>query len=98
MEKISPVIFTEKAISEIKHIFQQKKVPEEYLLRVTSSGNGCSGVDFKIGFDKVNSDDETYQLDGFKVAISKKDFMFLIGVKVDFIDESHRRGFIFVEN
>lgn len=95
MQNNIPVTFSKKAREEIKHIFSDKKVPQEYGLRITVSGGGCSGVDYKIGFDKLNDLDITYTDYGFPVYIAKKDFMHLIGKHINFTETKDERGFVF---
>ena len=90
-----PVTISEEAISEISSIFNSKKVPKGYGLRLTVKGGGCSGVDYVLGFDKPTDLDVTYTDYGFDVLIAKKDMMHLIGKHVTFIDSAEVRGFSF---
>ena len=46
-----PVTISKKAITEIKHIIQAKKVPEGYGLRIGVKGGGC-GATLILGFDQ----------------------------------------------
>ena len=50
-----------------------------------------------IGFDKKKETDLSYVVDGITVYVDKKHAMYLIGKRVDFIDEADGRGFTFVE-
>lgn len=95
MQHTIPVTFSSKAQEEIQAIFRDKKIPEDYGLRLTVNGGGCAGVDFKIGFDKKTQDDASYLDYGFPVYIAKKDFMHLIGKHVNFTETKDERGFIF---
>ena len=89
------VTISDEAISEISSIFEAKKVPEGYGLRLTVKGGGCAGVDFVLGFDKPSDLDLTYTDYGFNVLIAKKDMMHLIGKHVTFVDSAEVRGFSF---
>lgn len=89
-----PVEITPRAIKEIKHIFENKGIPEDYGLRIGVRGAGC-GVAFKLGFDKKKEADDEFQVEGVKVLIQKKETMFLVGKKVEFYDETDGRGFFF---
>ena len=92
---MNPIKISEKALNEIKDIFNNKNIPENYGLRIASKGSGCAGIEYIIGFDQKTDEDEQYDDHGIKIIINKKDFMHLIGVEVDFIDDNDERGFVF---
>lgn len=93
--KILPVRFSEKAVQEISCIIQRKNIPPDYGVRIGASGSGCSGVRFILGFDSDKPGDAVYEVNGFKVLIDKKQFLFLAGMKIDFLDSDTERGFVF---
>ncbi len=90
-----PLEITEQAKEEILVIKNTKGIPEDYHLRIGVRGGGCSGVDYFVGFDTEKETDKSYELEGFKVLIEKKDFMHLIGVSLDFVEHEDERGFEF---
>ncbi len=90
-----PVDISERALKEVKNIFETKGIPKDYGLRITTKGMGC-GVGFKLGFDKKKETDEEYFQDGVQILIQKKEMLFLAGKKIEFYDESDGRGFVFV--
>ena len=94
LKKVSPIQITDAAVSEIIEIYKNKGIPADYFLRVGTSGGGCSGVTYIIGFDKKGDNDELYEIKGIEVIISKKHALFLWGVEVDFLDNDER-GFKF---
>ncbi len=92
---MTPVSLTESAKREILDILSKKKIPEGYAVRIGARGSGCSGVSYVLGFDTQKDDDDKYDIDGIEVLISKKDFMHLIGVEVDFVEHEDEQGFVF---
>ena len=90
-----PVSISAKALEEITLIKNNKSIPEEYGLRLIADASGCSEVSFRIGFDKKADDDEEYAIDDLKVYIKKKDFMYLLGVSLDFVETGETQGFTF---
>ena len=90
-----PVDITEKAHQEIITIKNTKGIPEDYYLRIGVRGGGCAGVDYYVGFDTEKDTDKMYDLGSVKILIEKKDFMHLIGVKLDFVEYEDERGFEF---
>lgn len=85
-------------MDEIKNIIQNKNIPANYGLRIGVKGAGCSGVSYLIGFDLKKENDEEYAIEGTPVYIEKKHLMYVVGLKIDFVEESDERGFIFLDN
>ncbi|HYG37187.1 MAG TPA: iron-sulfur cluster assembly accessory protein [Cytophagales bacterium] len=96
MNTFAPILISENALIEIKKIISLKNIPVNYGLRVGVKGAGCAGVSYLIGFDNKKETDEEYLIDGISVFIEKKHFMYVIGLKVDFVNEAEQRGFVFV--
>ncbi|GJM60055.1 iron-sulfur cluster assembly accessory protein [Persicobacter diffluens] len=92
---MEPIKITEKAVAFIKEAFESKKVPEGYVLRVGAKGGGCSGVNTYLGFDKIKEDDKEFVIEGLQVVVQKKEMMFLIGKKLDYVEEGELKGFVF---
>ena len=91
-----PVLITEVAQSEISNVLTKKNIPSNYHLRLGVKGSvGCAGVNYLVGFDKINPVDDVYKVNDLLVIISKKDTMFLIGLQLDFINSETERGFVF---
>ncbi|MFQ3574898.1 MAG: iron-sulfur cluster assembly accessory protein [Cytophagales bacterium] len=91
-----PIEITDRAYLEILNIFKNKNIPQNYSLRVGVRGSGCSGVSQYLGFDQKNERDEVYSLGEIEVLIEKKDFMHLIGMKIDFVSNEEASGFVFL--
>lgn len=96
-DNIRPVSITGRACEEIHHIIKTKGIPCDYGLRVGIKGGGCGGMALMIGFDKKKDSDLAYAVDGITVYVDKKHAMYLIGKRVDFVDDAEGRGFTFVE-
>ena len=90
-----PIALTPQAAQEIKQIFDQKKIPEGYLLRVGIKGGGCGAPGFVIGFDTPKEHDVQFHLEQIDLLIDKKHFMYLLDIELDFEDRHDERGFIF---
>ena len=91
------VALTEKAASEVKRAMAEAKLPEETVLRIGVAGGGCSGFQYKLGFDAAaNSEkDHVTEQHGVKVAVDKKSDLYLDGTMIDWIETLERRGFHF---
>jgi iron-sulfur cluster assembly protein len=88
---------TEKAATEVKRVKEEQKLDETMFLRVGVAGGGCSGFNYRLGFDKDYDDkaDTKYDCHGVDVVVDKKSALFLDGTKIDWYDSIERRGFTF---
>lgn len=91
------VTLTEKAAREVKRAMTDAKVPEGSVLRVGVAGGGCSGFQYKLGFDSTAAPEKDHVVDqhGVKVAVDKKSDLYLDGTTIDWIETLERRGFHF---
>ncbi|MCL1048331.1 iron-sulfur cluster assembly protein IscA [Shewanella abyssi] len=65
-------------------------------LRLGLKTSGCSGMAYILEFvDDLNDDDELYDVDGVKIIIDAKSFIYLQGIELDFIKEGLNEGFQF---
>ena len=95
IDHILPVTITEKALIEVKNILNNKNIPKGYGLRIGMKGGGCGGMSFVLGFDLAKEADNKFTKDGVDIFIEKKDTMYLLNMKIDFIENSESRGFSF---
>ncbi len=90
------VNLTDKAIAQVKTIFEQESKGDDYGLRLGVVGGGCSGLSYKIDFDTKREKDNVLEFDGVKVYIDLKSSIYLKGVTLDFKDGLNGKGFVFV--
>lgn len=91
------VSVTEKAAKEVKRIMEEQKLDATAFLRLGVAGGGCSGFEYKIGFD-LNFDPEAdYKAEffGLPVVVDRKMDLYLDGAVLDFCDDVNGRGFRF---
>ncbi len=93
---VTEIDITEKAIRQIKKIKQENNVPENYGLRVSVKGGGCSGLTYQLGFDDTEKPGDTIiEKDGIKIMVDGKSLFYLMGTVIDFSDGLNGRGFVF---
>lgn len=95
-DNIHPVSISDRACREIHGIMTTKGIPKDYGLRVGVRGGGCGGISLIIGFDKRKESDLAYDVDGIPVYVDKKHTLYLMGKRVDFVDDEEGKGFVFV--
>ena len=68
----------------------------ETFLRVKIVAGGCSGMSYKLDFDKTMTDqDKVFEQHGTKVVIDKKSLLYVAGMTLDFEGGLNGKGFIF---
>src|SRR5436190_14247801 len=90
------IMLTKKAEDKVKEILTEQ--PEPYAgLRIQVIGGGCSGFQYRMGFDKNFNDqnDAIFEFDGLKVFIDKASLLYMDGAEVDYIEGLHGAGFKF---
>ena len=86
---------TEKAAEQIKKIMDKEGL-RDHGLRVAVIGGGCSGMSYKLQFDKESTqDDKVYEQGGVRIIVDKKSSIFLNGTTLDFSDGLNGTGFTF---
>ena len=86
------VAVSAKAARRIEEILA-KEVPGT-MFRVSVEGGGCSGFQYKFGFDTVKAaDDLAVERDGAVVLVDSVSLPFMLGAEIDFADELIGRAF-----
>jgi len=90
------VLLTKKAEDKVKAIMSEQ--PEPYAgLRIQVVGGGCSGFQYRMGFDKNFNDqsDTVFEFDGLRVFVDKQSLLYMDGAEVDYVEGLHGAGFKF---
>ena len=91
----TPVTLTKGAINEIKRLMAEPTFDANKKLRVGVKGGGCSGMTYVLGFDDVQENDETFEIEGIPCIMNKSHEMYLYGMQVDWQGGLNSRGFTF---
>jgi len=87
---------TDKAKERIKALMKESGYDENYFLRVSVVGGGCSGLSYKMDFDKEEKPaDQVFEDNGVKVVTDLKSFLYLVNTTLDFSDGLNGKGFHF---
>ena len=90
------ITVTQKAASEVKKLMAQKNEGEMFL-RVQVVGGGCSGMSYKLDFDKIQKDnDKVFDQFGFKLLVDPKSYLYIMNTTLDFSDGLQGTGFNFI--
>lgn len=91
----TPVSLTQSAISEIKRLMNEPGFDTTQQLRIGVKGGGCSGMTYVLVFDKVEAEDEQFEIEEIPCIMNKSHGLYLYGMEVDWQGGLNSRGFTF---
>lgn len=86
---------SDSAKIEVKRLLDKENQPE-LGLRLGVQGGGCSGLSYKLNFDKKREGDNAIDMGSFSVFVDPKSFLYLNGILLDYVDGLQEKGFKFV--
>lgn len=88
---------SESAKNKIAELIQLEEQPESTFVRVSVSGGGCSGLSYKMDFDKeLKADDQEFEDKGVRLVTDLRSFLYIANTTLDFSDGLNGKGFHFV--
>lgn len=65
-------------------------------VRVGVESGGCSGLSYKLTFDKNQNDgDKVFENNGVRLIVDKKSFLYLVGTTLEYSGGLNGKGFVF---
>jgi len=91
------IFVSDKAKGKVDNLMKDAKVVgEDFFLRVSVVGGGCSGLSYKLDFDNEKKPmDQEFEDNGVKVVTDLKSFLYLVNTTLDFSDGLNGKGFYF---
>ena len=90
------VSLTPTAVKRVKDLLQTQNL-EHAFLRMGVKGGGCSGLSYNLEFDtEVGKFDKQFEVDGVKVVVDAKSYLYLNGSTLDWVSQGLTGGFTFV--
>lgn len=91
----TPVTLTAGVIEELRRIMQEEGFDTSQRLRVGVKGGGCSGMTYVLGFDQMEANDATFEIEGIPCIMNKSHQLYLHGMEIDWQGGLNSRGFTF---
>ena len=87
------ISLTEKARKNFKRLLEEEDI-EDASLRVTVTGGGCAGFEYKLTFDNVASErrDLTFDSEGVGIVVDKKSHILTDGLIIDWSNDLSAPG------
>ncbi len=92
---LTPVTFTNAAVSEIKRLINEPEFDSSRYLRIGVKGGGCSGMTYVLGFDIKEENDELFEVEGIPYIINPAHGIYLSGMEIKWEGGLNSRGFTF---
>ena len=90
------VSLTPAALKRVKELMETQKL-ENGFLRMGVKGGGCSGLSYNLEFDtELGKFDKQFDVDGVKVVVDAKSYLYLNGSSLDWVTQGLTGGFTFV--
>lgn len=90
------IFISEKAKKRALELREEEHMEEDYFLRVSVVGGGCSGLSYKMNFDNNSTpEDQVFEDKGMKLVTDLKSLLYLYDTTLDFSDGLNGKGFYF---
>ncbi|MBR9917724.1 iron-sulfur cluster assembly accessory protein [bacterium] len=92
------ISISDRAIKRIEEIRTEQNVPKDAFLKVGVVSGGCSGLTYDLDFDsdvEPQENDKVFELNGMKVLVDMRSFLYLAGTELDYTDGLEGEGFHF---
>jgi iron-sulfur cluster assembly protein len=90
------VSMTPGAVSRVKELMTAQSLDHAFL-RMGVRGGGCSGMTYDLQFDsELRKHDKQFEIDGVKVVVDVKSYLYLNGTTLDYVTQGLTGGFTFV--
>ena len=90
------ITVSDNASKRVNNLMREEGFGDDYFIRVSVVGGGCSGLSYKLDFDNESQEgDQVFEHNGQKIVCDMKSFLYLCGTELDFTDGLNGKGFQF---
>ncbi|HLU17198.1 MAG TPA: iron-sulfur cluster assembly accessory protein [Edaphocola sp.] len=91
------IYITEKAVERVRQIQKEEQLADNFFIRVSVVGGGCSGLSYKLDFDnQPQQGDQVFVDKGITLVTDIKSFLYLCDTTLDYSDGLDGKGFHFI--
>ena len=91
--KKTQIVVTPKAVKRLKAVMKADG-KNEYYLRMSVEGGGCSGMTYNMDFEKTSKEfDKIFKSNGLTILCDLKSWLYLKDVEIDYSDDLLNGGF-----
>ena len=90
------IYISDKAKAKVAELKNEGNLGDDYFIRVSVVGGGCSGLSYKLDFDNESKpSDQVFEDNSTKLVTDLKSFLYLCNTTLDFSDGLNGKGFHF---
>lgn len=90
------ITVSDLAKEKVEKLKADAQLDDNFRLRASVAGGGCSGLSYKLDFDdEVKPMDQEFEDKGVKIVVDMKSFLYLAGTELKFSDGLNGKGFYF---
>jgi iron-sulfur cluster assembly protein len=90
------ITISESALEKVHELMKQDNLGDDYFIRVSVKGGGCSGLSYDLDFDNKSKDgDKEFLTTSVKIVCDIKSYLYLAGTVLDYTGGLNGKGFIF---
>ncbi|RZI47736.1 iron-sulfur cluster assembly accessory protein [Rickettsiales endosymbiont of Peranema trichophorum] len=90
------ITISDAAVAQIKRVLSDLE-NKSVGIRIGVKSGGCSGLSYKFEYaQSVEPSDEVVEVGGVSVFIEQQALIYLMGMKLDYVDHKVRSGFVFI--
>lgn len=91
------ITISDNAAEQVIKLRTDAGLDENYNLRVSVVGGGCSGLSYQLDFDdSEQAGDQVFEDKGLKLLVNLKSYLYLAGTTLDWTGGLQGKGFHFV--
>ena len=91
--KDAQIYVSKKAVTRLKAVMSSEG-KSDYFLRMSVDSGGCSGMNYKMDFDKEQDTfDKVFNQNGLNVICDLKSWLYLKNITIDYSDDTLNGGF-----
>ena len=90
------ITITNIAKEKLFSLKQDSGLPDDAFVRVGVESGGCSGLSYKLDFDKNQGPaDKLIEDNGVRILVDKKSYLYLVGTTLNYSGGLNGKGFVF---
>ena len=90
------IFISEIASQRVKEILEDEGKSEDYFVRVSVKGGGCSGLSYDISFDnQIQPEDQFFEDKGIKLCTDLMSFLYVCNSTLEYSEGLNGKGFYF---
>lgn len=91
------IFISEIAKEKVEQLKIDAHIGNDYFIRISVVGGGCSGLSYKMDFDnEQKAGDQIFEDRGEKLVTDLKSFLYLCDTTLDYSDGLNGKGFQFI--